>query len=152
MNRSYPFLLMKKILGISPLMKRFFQEIIVGNDNQIPNITKGSELTQPKLHTIPRGVVSLENLFDLREKFKKPKNTKISSSCTFYEVINLGTIDNPRNINLRRSISPEEKKAYLRLFKYYQDRFAWSYQYLKTYDTRIIQNNIPLRPKVKPFH
>jgi hypothetical protein len=48
-------------------------------------------------------------------------------------------------------LSPEEKKAYLRLFKEYQDVFAWSYQDLKTYDTRIIQHTIPLRPEVKPF-
>jgi ribonuclease HI len=72
-----------------------FQEMIVGQDNQIPNPTKRSNPTQPKLHTMPRGVVSLENLFDLQEKFKKPKNTKTNSSCPFYEVINLGTADNP---------------------------------------------------------
>jgi hypothetical protein len=37
------------------------------------------------------------------------------------------------------------------LFKEYQDVFAWSYQDLKMYDTRIIQHTIPLRPEVKPF-
>jgi hypothetical protein len=81
-------------------------------------------MTQPKLHTIPRGVVNLENLFDLRERFKNPKNVKTSSSCPAYEVINLGTVDNPKNINLGKSLSPEEKKAYLKLFKEYQDVFC----------------------------
>jgi hypothetical protein len=37
------------------------------------------------------------------------------------------------------------------LFKEYQDVFAWSYKDLKTYDTRIIQQTIPLRPEVKTF-
>jgi hypothetical protein len=68
---------------------------------------------------MPRGVVSLENLFNLQEKIKKLKNVKTSSSCPSYEVINLGTIDNPQNINLGRSLSSGEKKAYLKLFKEY---------------------------------
>lgn len=37
------------------------------------------------------------------------------------------------------------------MFKEYPDVFSWSYQDLKTYVTRIIQNTIQLRPEVKPF-
>ena len=65
--------------------------------------------------------------------------------------MNLGTPDNPRNVNLGKTISKEERKAYLKLFRQYQDIFAWSYKELKTYDTRIIQHTISLKPKVKPF-
>jgi len=60
---------------------------------------------------MPKGVVNLENLFHLREKFKHPKNVKTSSSCPAYEIINLGTTNNPKNINLGKSLSHEEKKA-----------------------------------------
>ena len=48
-------------------------------------------------------------------------------------------------------MSKEDKKDYLKLFKEYQDAFSWSYWGLKTYDTRIIQNTIPLKSRVKPF-
>jgi hypothetical protein len=48
-------------------------------------------------------------------------------------------------------VSKEDKKAYLKLFKEYQDVFAWSYQELKTYDTHIIQHTIPLKYGIKPF-
>jgi hypothetical protein len=72
-----------------------FQEMIEGQDNQKPNPMEGSKPTHPKIHTMPQGVVSLENLFNIQEKFKKPKNTKTSSSCPLYEVINVGTDDNP---------------------------------------------------------
>jgi hypothetical protein len=69
-----------------------------------------------------------------------------------YEVINLGTVDNPKNINLGKSLSLEENNTYLKLFREYQGFFFfWFYQYLKTYDTRIIQHTIPLRLKVKLF-
>jgi hypothetical protein len=65
--------------------------------------------------------------------------------------VNIGSLENPRNVNLRKNISKEERKAYLKLFKQYQDIFAWSYKELKTYDTCIIQHTIPLKPEVKPF-
>ena len=31
------------------------------------------------------------------------------------------------------------------------DVFAWSYEYLKEYDTSIIQHTIPIKPREKPF-
>ena len=37
------------------------------------------------------------------------------------------------------------------MLKEYVDVFAWSYEYLKTYDTSIIQHKVPLKQNVKPF-
>ena len=125
--------------------------ILTKHEDGENNEVRGNTKTEPKLHTIPRVVVNLENLFNLREKFKHPKNFKTNSSCPTYEFINLGTVDNPKNINLRKSLSPKEKKAYLKLFREYKDVFSWSYQDLKTYDTRIIQHIIPLILEVKSF-
>jgi hypothetical protein len=104
-----------------------------------------------KSHTIPKGIANLENLFDLKERFKGYKNEKTDSSCPMHETINLGTPKNPKNINLIKTISKEERNAYLKLFRQYQDVFAWSYRDMKNYDTRIIQHTIPLKPNVKPF-
>ena len=75
---------------------------------------------------------------------------KTGSSCPMHETINLETLENLKNVNLGRTMSKEEIKSYLKLFKQYQDVFVWSYQDLKTYDTRIIQHTIPLKPEVKP--
>jgi hypothetical protein len=83
-------------------------------------------------------------LFDLREKFKGSKKTNIGISCPIYETINQGTPKNPKNVNLGKTMCKEDKKSYLKLF-------AWSYQELKTYDTRIIQHTTPLKYGVKPF-
>ena len=87
---------------------------------------------------IPKGVANQENLFGLRERFRGPRNEKIGISCPIYETINLGTLDNPNNVNLGKTMSKEDNKSYLKLFKEYQDVFAWSYRELKTYNTRII--------------
>jgi hypothetical protein len=72
-----------------------------------------------KAHTIPKGVANLEDLFDLKEQFKGPKSTKTGSSCLLHETVNLGTPENPRNVNLRKTISNEEIKAYPKLFRQY---------------------------------
>jgi hypothetical protein len=108
-------------------------------------------MRKPRFHMIPKGVSNLENLFDLREIFKGSINTKTGRSCPMYKTVSLGTLENPKNINLGKTTSKEERRAYLKLFREYQDVFVWSYQYLKTYDTRIIQQTIPLKPRVKPF-
>ena len=111
----------------------------------------GQPTDKSKSHTIPKGIANLENLFDLKERFKGPKNAKNNSSCPMHETINLGTPENPKNVNLDKTISKEERKAYLKLFRQHQDVIAWSYQDLKTYHTHIIQRTIPLKHEVKPF-
>jgi hypothetical protein len=67
-------------------------------------------------NTIPKGVVTLEKLFDLKDKFKKSSNVKTHSSTLGHEMINLGTIENPKNVNLGTCCTEEEKHAYLKLF------------------------------------
>ena len=37
------------------------------------------------------------------------------------------------------------------MFKEFQDAFAWSYEYLKSYDTSIIQHKVPIKENQKPF-
>jgi hypothetical protein len=112
-----------------------FQEKLEETD---PHEQRG-ETTQlidkPRFHTISKGVANLEKLFDLRERFKGSTNTKTRSSCPMYKTINLGTLEDPKNINLGKTVSKEERKSYLKLFREYQDFFAWSYRDMKTYDT-----------------
>jgi hypothetical protein len=64
-----------------------------------------------KSHTIHKGITNLENLFDLKEQFKGPKNAKTGSSCPMHETINFGTLEKPKNISLGKTISKEERKV-----------------------------------------
>jgi hypothetical protein len=52
---------------------------------------------------------------------------------------------------LSKSLPPEKKLKYIELFKEYSDVFAWGYEDLKSYDTSIIQNRIPIKEDQKPF-
>jgi len=132
-----------------------FKDLIIDDEEFQEKLTETSprevqHADKPKAHTIPKGIANLENLFDLKEWFKGPKNAKTGSSWPLHETVNLGTPNNPKYVNLGKMISKEERKAYLKLFKQYQDVFTWSYKDLKTYDTRIIQYTIPLKLEVKP--
>jgi hypothetical protein len=54
-------------------------------------------------------------------------------------------------VNLSKSLLLEQKLKYIELFKEYLDVFAWGYEDLKAYDTRIIQHRIPIKQDQKPF-
>jgi hypothetical protein len=123
-----------------------FQEKLVETDPHTDQLNE-----KPRSHMIPKGLTNLENIFNLRERFKGSKSAKTGISCPMYKTINLGTPKNPKNINLDKTIYKEEMKAYIKLFKQYQDVFAWSYQDIKTYDTSIIQHTIPLKHEMKLF-
>jgi len=101
-------------------------------------------------NAIPKSVVKLKDLYDLKDRFKRSTNSKLQSSTLNYELVNLGTNDKPQNINLGLSLTLEEKLAYIRLLRQYKNVFAWIYDELKTYDTSIIQHTIPMIDNEKP--
>ena len=72
------------------------------DDEQQESLLQASALEEKPKHsnTMPKNIVRLEKLFDLQEKFRRPTNTKTRSSSLLYKAINLGTEQNPKNINL----------------------------------------------------
>jgi hypothetical protein len=101
-----------------------------------------------KTNHILRGLVPLERLFDSNDVYKgvvmKNQEEEITD-C------NIGTIENPKIIKLSKEIVVEQKGRYVNLIKNNYDIFAWSYEYLKTFDTNIIQHKIPLKDGSKLF-
>jgi len=83
-------------------------------------------------------LIIVEKLFYLQNRFKRPPTVKTSSSTMTYEVFNLGTLGDPKNLHIGKDYFEQEKEAYVALFINYKDIFSWSYHNLKTYDTRII--------------
>lgn len=100
-----------------------------------------------KDHTLPRGLVPLEILFDANDVAVKQK--KLSQDGEM-EYCNLGTQQEPKMVKLFKGVRKGYKERYVDIFKKYMDVFAWSYEDLKTYDLDIIQHKIPLKDGVKP--
>ena len=67
------------------------------------------------------------------------------------EEVNIVTDNEPKNIKVSNMLPEEIKQRYIKNFKDHIDVFAWKYEYLNTYDTSIIEHNIPLNPRTKPF-
>ena len=100
---------------------------------------------------IPKSVFKLEDLYDLKDRFKRVTNSKTQSSSLSFELVNLGTAKKPENINLGLGLSFEERLSFIRLFRKYKSVFAWDYTNLKTYDTSMIQHTIPMISEEKPI-
>jgi hypothetical protein len=93
---------------------------------------------------VPKSVVKLEDLYDLKDIFKKPTYYKTHSSTMSIELINLGTDQIPQKVNLGLGFSPFERTSFIKILKKYKDVFSWSYDDLKTFDTSVIQHTIPM--------
>jgi len=128
-----------------------FKNAVIGEreHDMLMNKREDEEKDQPNV--IPKSVITMEHLYDLHDKLKKPINYKTHSSSMKYEMINLGTKEDPKNVNLGLGCSPQEKTAFVKLFKDYKDVFAWTYEDLKTFDTSAMQYVIPLEKEARPY-
>ena len=66
----------------------------------------------------------MEDIYDLYDKFKKITNSKTQSSTLIFEVVNLGSTEKPKNVNLGLGLSSEERISFIRLLKTYKYIFA----------------------------
>ena len=107
-----------------------FKEAIIDDEEHQAELKSGN--------FIPKGFRTLERMFELNNMFRKPANVNTHSSSLQFELINLGTEAKPRYVNLGKCCSPGERSKFISLFKQYKDVFAWTYEELKTYDTKII--------------
>jgi hypothetical protein len=64
---------------------------------------------------------------------------------------NIGTPEEPKFVKLSRSLTKEKRVEYTKLLREFADVFAWTYEDLKTYDTSVIEHNIPLKEEANPF-
>lgn len=121
-------------------------------DDQIIDESEHDLQMKEKLeeNSIPKPVVKLEDLYDIKYRFKQVTNLKLQSSTLRFELINLGIEENPQNINLGLGLTSEERISFIILLHKYKNVFTWKYDDLKTYDTFIIQHTIPMISEEKP--
>ena len=99
------------------MIKKFWNVI---NGDTFKGAIIDDEEHQAKLkfgNFIPKGVRTLERIFDLDNKFRKPMNVKTHSSSLQFELIDLGTEAEPKYVNLGKCCSPSERSKFISLFK-----------------------------------
>jgi hypothetical protein len=135
-------------------MEDTFQGAIIDEGTHDENLRNFSIISDPRspelasylVNSIPKLVVRLETFDDLHDTFRGLVNCKMNSSSLVYETVNLGTKENPQNINLGKGCSEQERYAFIKLFKEFKDVFAWTHDDLKMFDPNIIQHVIPMKP------
>ena len=75
------------------------------------------------------------------------KVTPVSGSI---ELIDFGVPDQPREIRIGSSLSPDERSGLIDLLRSYLDVFAWSYEDMPGLDTTIVQHHLPILPHARP--
>jgi ribonuclease HI len=97
-------------------MEDTFQGAIINEGTHDENLCNFMVISYPRspkstydlVNSIPRSVVRLEFFYDLHDKFRGSINCKTNSSSLTYETINIGTKDNPQNINSGTGCSEQE--------------------------------------------
>ena len=80
--------------------------------------------------------------FDIKDR----KVTPITGSM---ELIDFGTPDQPREIRIDSSISPDERSRLIDLLRSYLDVFVWSYEDMSGLETSIVQHHFPILPHAR---
>ena len=65
--------------------------------------------------------------------------------------MNIGSLDDPKMVNIGKYCTEEEKKKVVNFLKRYVDVLAYSYDDLKYFQLKEMQHFIPLKPGIKPF-
>ena len=65
-------------------------------------------------------------------------------------MIDLGTLDQPREIRIGSSLSPYQRSRLIDLLRSYLDVFAWSYEDMSSFDSFIVQHHLPILPHARP--
>ena len=82
----------------------------IGDEKHEALLQASTSEDKPKYSNVmPKNIIKLEKLFDLQDTFKRPTNTKISSSSLRYEVFNLGIEQSPQNINIGTNCTHAKK-------------------------------------------
>jgi hypothetical protein len=78
-----------------------FQDSVIDDEAHEQDLQNyRDEASKVKENCIPRNVLSLEKLFNLQTKFKKLMNPKMKNSTMMHFLVNLGTPEQPKYINL----------------------------------------------------
>jgi hypothetical protein len=104
------------------------------------------QIIQLPSNHILRGLILLEILFDGNDVAVKDRvldKDANTADC------NIGTTEEPKFVKLSRILIAEQRVEYTNLLREFSDVFAWTYKYLKMYDTYVIEHKIPLKEEAK---
>ncbi|XP_070011015.1 uncharacterized protein [Nicotiana sylvestris] len=76
---------------------------------------------------------------------KRPKSNRDEA-----EIVNLGDVENVKEMQINIHLSPLKKKEYTEFLKEYEDIFAWSYDDMTGLSRSIVAHKLPIDPMCPP--
>ena len=100
----------------------------------------------------PAPIAHVCDINDMRESESNSdtddrKVTPVSNST---KLIDFGVPDQPKEIRIGSSLSPDERSRFIDLLMSYLDVFAWSYEDMPGLDPTIVQHHLPIFPHARP--
>ncbi|RVW53046.1 hypothetical protein CK203_072619 [Vitis vinifera] len=71
-----------------------------------------------------------------------PIDQKVSPTIEDTEVVDFGTVDQPRELRIRSDLSTNERDNLIQLLRSYLDSFAWSYEDMSGFDLSMVKEEI----------
>lgn len=112
---------------------------------------KEPEILHLKGNTIPKGMVSLESLFDKHDQFVKKKGEQKSSGSSEVEKVDIGLENDPKVVLIVKCLTHRERKIFIDLLTRYINVFAWCYDDLKEFMNVEFKHQISLKSNSIPF-
>ncbi|GLJ23907.1 hypothetical protein SUGI_0454270 [Cryptomeria japonica] len=128
-----------------------FVEQIVDVEDKMDdlNIESNVDIVDLPTNVIPKGMVTLERLFDSDPRVKE--RLTMDSDAKNYEPHNIGLEGQERIVYIGKICTQIEREKLIQILKELIDVIAWGYEDLKIFDTMIITHVIPLKPNIKSF-
>ena len=67
------------------------------------------------------------------------------------EEVDIGSRDRPRSTYVSAKLDPEYKRELVDLLKEFKDYFAWEYYEMPGLDRTIVEHQLPIKPRYRPF-
>ena len=64
-------------------------------------------------------------------------------------MIDFRALDQPKELRIGSSLSPDERSRLIDLLRSYLDVFAWSYEDMPSLDPTIVQHHLPILPHAR---
>ena len=78
------------------------------------------------------------------------EDRKVAPISGSTELIDFGVPDQPRELRIGSSLSPNERSRLIDLLRSYLDVFAWSYEDMSGLEPTIVQYHLPILPHARP--
>ena len=78
------------------------------------------------------------------------EDRKVTLVSDTTEWIDFGVPDQPKEIRIGSSLSPDERSKLIDMLRSYLDVFAWSYEDMPSLDPTIVQHHLPVLPHARP--